>query len=42
MREFPGSMPAKERWMKIAESVEGKGPKECYDRFKEICAMLKK
>lgn len=42
MREFPGSMPVKERWIKIAEKVEGKTPKECYERFKEICALVKK
>lgn len=42
MREFPGSMPVKERWIKIAEKVEGKSAKECYERFKEICAKLKK
>ena len=42
MREFPGSMPVKERWIKIAEKVEGKSAKECYERFKEIVALLKK
>ena len=41
MREFPGTIPVKERWVKIAEKVEGKSAKECYERFKEICAMLK-
>jgi hypothetical protein len=42
MREFPGSIPVKERWIKIAERVEGKTAKECYERFKEVCALLKK
>jgi hypothetical protein len=42
MREFPGSLPAKERWIKIAEKVEGKTAKECYERYKEIVEMLKK
>ena len=42
MRDFPGSIPVKERWIKIAEKVEGKTAKECYERFKEICALLKK
>lgn len=42
MREYPGSMPVKERFIKIAEKVEGKTAKECYERFKEICAMIKK
>jgi len=42
MREFPGSIPVKERWVKIAEKVESKSAKECYERFKDICAKLKK
>jgi DnaJ homolog subfamily C member 2 len=42
MREFPGSIPVKERWIKISEAVEGKSAKECYERFKEIVALLKK
>ena len=42
MREFPTTMPAKERWVKIAEKVDGKSAKECFERFKEICALLKK
>jgi len=42
MRVFPGSIPVKERWIKISETVDGKTTKECYERFKEVCAMLKK
>ena len=42
MREFPGSLPVKERWIKIAEKVNNKTAKECYERFKEICSLLKK
>lgn len=42
MREFPGTLPVKERWIKISEKVEGKSAKECYERFKEICARVKK
>lgn len=42
MREFPASMPAKERWVKIAEKVEGKTAKECFERFKELVAEVKK
>jgi DnaJ family protein C protein 2 len=42
MRQHPGTMPVKERWIKIAEGVEGKSAKECYERYKEICAQLKK
>ena len=36
-KEFPGKV----RWEKISENVEGKTPKECFERFKEICARLK-
>ena len=42
MRKYGKDMDAKERWTKIAAEVEGKTPKECFERFKEICARLKK
>jgi len=38
MREYPASIPVKLRWIKISEKVDGKNAKECYERFKEICA----
>lgn len=41
MKEYPGSIPAKERWTKIAKMVDGKTPKECFERFKVIVAKLK-
>ena len=41
MKKYPGSMPTKERWLKIAEEVDGKSAKECFARFKEIVAKLK-
>ena len=41
MKKFPASIPAKERWTKIAELVDDKTPKECFERFKEIVAKLK-
>lgn len=41
MRKVPSGLPAKERWIKIAEGVEGKTPKECLNRYKELCAKLK-
>ena len=41
MKKYPGSMPTKDRWIKIAEEVDGKTAKECFTRFKEICAKLK-
>lgn len=41
MREVPSTVATKERWVKIAETVEGKTPKECFTRFKELCAKAK-
>jgi hypothetical protein len=41
MKQFPGSLPAKERWVKIAEVVDGKSAKECFARFKSIVAKMK-
>lgn len=42
MREFPATMAAKERWVKISEKVDGKTAKECFERFKELVAEVKK
>lgn len=41
MKEVPASVPTKERWIKIAEGVDGKTAKECFTRFKELCAKAK-
>ena len=41
MKDVPSSVPTKERWIKIAEKVEGKTAKECFTRFKSIVAKLK-
>lgn len=41
MREFPGTMPTKERWIKISEKVDGKTAKQCYERFKDLCNKAK-
>ena len=41
MKEIQASVPTKERWIKIAEGVDGKTPKECFTRFKELCAKAK-
>ena len=41
MREVPASVATKERWIKIAEGVDGKTAKECFTRFKELCAKAK-
>jgi len=41
MKNVPASVPTKERWLKIAESVTGRTPKECFTRYKELCAKAK-
>lgn len=41
MREVPASVPTKERWLKIAEGVDGKSAKECFARYKELVAKAK-
>ena len=41
MKKYPGSLPTKERWLKISEEVEGKSAKECFERFKFIVAKMK-
>jgi hypothetical protein len=42
MKEYPSTMGAKERWVKIAEMVDGQDAKSCYAQFKTICASVKK
>jgi hypothetical protein len=41
MKSVDPKMPTKERWVAIAELVEGKTPKECFERYKSIVAKLK-
>jgi hypothetical protein len=41
MRAVPSTVATKERWIKIAEGVDGKTAKECFGRFKELCAKAK-
>jgi hypothetical protein len=41
MKEVPASVATKERWLKIAEGVEGKSAKMCYMRFRELVAKAK-
>ena len=41
MREIPATVATKERWIKIAEYVDNKTPKECFERFKDLCAKAK-
>lgn len=40
IKKYPSSLGKKERWTKIASEVEGKTPKECFARVKEIRKML--
>ena len=42
MKEFGANIPTKERWIQIAETVTDKTAKQCYARFKELCAKAKK
>ena len=30
-----------ERWVKIAATIDGRNPKECKDRFKELAKAIK-
>lgn len=41
MKQFPGSMGTKERWIAIAGIVDEKSAKECFTRFKSIVAKMK-
>lgn len=41
MREVASSVAAKERWVLVSEGVEGKTPKECFVRYKELCKKAK-
>lgn len=41
LRKYPSSMPANERWSKIASEVPNKNKKQCVERFKYISKMVK-
>jgi DnaJ family protein C protein 2 len=41
LRQVPATVATKERFLKIAEGVEGKSAKECFERFKELVAKAK-
>ena len=41
MRQIGANVPTKERWTQIAGLVTDKTPKQCYERFKELCAKAK-
>ena len=36
MKEVSNSLSTKDRWIKIAEGVNGKSAKECFQRYKEL------
>ena len=40
MKKFPASLPAAERWTKIAENVDGKTKQQCVARFKYIRELI--
>jgi len=42
MKEYPSSMGAKERWVKIAAMVDGQDARSCYAQFKAICGAVNK
>lgn len=42
LKKYPATMDKNERWASIAGEVEGKSKKDCFARFKEIRAELKK
>ena len=41
LKKYPNSIPANERWAKIAQDVPGKTKKQCVDRFKHIAQLIK-
>ena len=41
MKTVPSTIATKERWVQIAGLVDEKTPKECFTRFKELCAAAK-
>ena len=41
MKTHPATIATKERWIKISEGVNGKSAKECFTRFKDLCAKAK-
>lgn len=42
IKKYPGSIPANERWTKIAEEVPDKNKKQCVERFKFLAEKIKK
>jgi hypothetical protein len=41
MKTVPASVGVKERWIAISKLVDNKNPKECYERFRVLCAKMK-
>ena len=41
MKKFGAEIDTKQRWISIAETVEGKTAKMCFMRYKDLCAKAK-
>lgn len=41
LKKYPGSLPANERWTKIAAEVPDKTKKQCVERFKYLAQLIK-
>jgi hypothetical protein len=42
MKSVGNTLPTKEKWIAIAALVDGKNAKDCFLRYKDIVAKLKK
>jgi len=41
LKTYPSTLPANDRWTKIASDVQGKTKKQCVDRYKFLSSLLK-
>ncbi|KAJ0411511.1 hypothetical protein ATCC90586_001106 [Pythium insidiosum] len=41
LKKYPVTMDKKQRWVSIAEEVDGKSLNDCIDRFKYLCSLVK-
>jgi hypothetical protein len=41
MKEFGANLPVKERWVSVGTKVDEKTPKQCFERYKVLCAKHK-
>ena len=42
LKKYPSSLPANDRWTKIAGEITGKNKKQCVDRYKYLSSLVKK